>query len=636
MSFSNGDVKLYHSGTGGPDLFRDSNLGGAISGVAVVHNRKYNFCPDISRPILGTDPSQGNWAIYWCGFVRNMSDFAILNNFKIWISQQIAVSDIDVAISKDTNGLNVNAKTIANKLTAPSGQTFVLAETEATALNIGTLLPADYQGIWFKVTSKKGTPQLKGANFTIRFTFDKPAEQPESGGGTAGFDIVYLVATREGDINLNNTTKFAGQLISTSSSLIGIKPAKILMQLKKFGSPTGVGRFKVKHQNSSTSHPDIIVWSDTVDVTALPTANFTEVTAEDPLVARALASGDIFGFEYLNGDASNYVICGYVDVAESIPNSWLYTINSTGTGTANTARELWAALYKTGVGTGGGGTGGGDPGDTTPPTIVTKDPTPNATNVALNKTISIVFSEAMATSTITDTTVNLKQGATPISCALTVNPDLKTVTLNPDVDLSYSTVYTVTVTNGVQDQAGNPLAATESWTFTTVAAALTTLYDHLAHASSWQAVGSDTHIGRGLRQISTSTSGDSLYHDVPKEITAKLRREGTVPSTNVYCRVRNFSDPNTVLATIGQVAANTITTDSAGVNYTFTKTPASTYSIEEDDCILIEYHEGDSNNFIEAQQDGSADWSSGNEVNMEDSFQINNVSSRDAAWTVKG
>jgi hypothetical protein len=100
--------------------------------------------------------------------------------------------------------------------------------------------------------------------------------------------------------------------------------------------------------------------------------------------------------------------------------------------------------------------------------------------------------------------------------------------------------------------------------------------------------------------------------------------------------VRNFSDPNTVLATIGQVAANTITTDSAGVNYTFTKTPASTYSIEEDDCILIEYHEGDSNNFIEAQQDGSADWSSGNEVNMEDSFQINNVSSRDAAWTVKG
>ncbi|HEY5822910.1 MAG TPA: Ig-like domain-containing protein, partial [Cyclobacteriaceae bacterium] len=52
--------------------------------------------------------------------------------------------------------------------------------------------------------------------------------------------------------------------------------------------------------------------------------------------------------------------------------------------------------------------------DTTAPTIVSNDPLNDATNVARNKVISIVFSEAMDASTINSSSFTIKQGATVI------------------------------------------------------------------------------------------------------------------------------------------------------------------------------------------------------------------------------
>lgn len=634
MSFSNGDVKMYHSGFGGPDLFRGANTGGEISGIAVLHNRKYNFVDDISRPILGTDPVQGDWIVYTCGFARNTSSFAILNNFKIWISQDIQTSNIEVALAIDTNGKNQDAHVVADRLTAPAGQVFQIAKTELTSLNMGTMMPGDYRGFWVRLKGKKGTQQLKAASFMIRFTFDKPADNPESGGGTAGFDIMYIVATHEVEVKLDGNTTFAGQICDIGSNLIGQKPAKLLMQLKKVGSPTGNAQFKIKHQNSSISHPDVYVFPTPVDVSTLSTSAFLEFTAEDPTQARALSAKDMFGLEYTNGDASNYVIVGYVDIAESIPASWRYTIDSAGNGTANTAQELWAALYR--VGTGSGGAAAPPSGDTTPPTITTKDPLPNASAISITKTIGILFSEALKSSTITDASVNLKQGATPVPVALSISSDLTTVFLDPTSNLTNNTVYTVTVTNAVQDFNGNPLTSGESWQFTTAAVPTTVLYDHLSHASSWQGAGDDQHSGRGLRQMDSSTSTDSLWHDVPKEVTVSLRRNGTLPNTDVYCRIRNYNNESVVLATIGQIPASSITTSSSGADYIFTKSPPSTYTMQEDDCIFIEYFDGGSSNNIEIEMDGSADWSHGNEINMDENYNMANVPSRDAAMLIKG
>jgi len=110
--------------------------------------------------------------------------------------------------------------------------------------------------------------------------------------------------------------------------------------------------------------------------------------------------------------------------------------------------------------------------DTTPPTVSSVSPVNNATSVAVNGSISAVFSEAMNASTITTTTMTVKAGATSVSG--TVGYSGTTATFTPSANLSYSTVYTVTITSSVKDLAGNALSSNYSWTFTTGTAADTT------------------------------------------------------------------------------------------------------------------------------------------------------------------
>ena len=106
--------------------------------------------------------------------------------------------------------------------------------------------------------------------------------------------------------------------------------------------------------------------------------------------------------------------------------------------------------------------------DVTPPTVISTDPANNATGVALNKIITAIFSEGMDPSTITTTTVTLKQGTTPVSGTVTYTGT--TATFRPASNLTASTTYTATITTGAKDLAGNALASNYVWSFTTGAA----------------------------------------------------------------------------------------------------------------------------------------------------------------------
>jgi len=107
--------------------------------------------------------------------------------------------------------------------------------------------------------------------------------------------------------------------------------------------------------------------------------------------------------------------------------------------------------------------------DTTAPTVSSTLPADSATGVAVNANITATFSEAMNPLTITPVTFTLKQGATVVSGAVT-SPSTTTATFNPTGNLEIDTPYTATVTTGVKDLAGNALAVTKTWSFTTVAA----------------------------------------------------------------------------------------------------------------------------------------------------------------------
>ena len=112
----------------------------------------------------------------------------------------------------------------------------------------------------------------------------------------------------------------------------------------------------------------------------------------------------------------------------------------------------------------GGGGGGGAPPDTTAPTVSSTIPTAGATGVAINRNITVTFSEAMDAATVF-TSFTLMQGVTLVPGAVTYVGTV--ATFDPTSDLAASTPYTATVTTGVKDLAGNPLAVTKTWSFNT-------------------------------------------------------------------------------------------------------------------------------------------------------------------------
>ena len=99
------------------------------------------------------------------------------------------------------------------------------------------------------------------------------------------------------------------------------------------------------------------------------------------------------------------------------------------------------------------------------PTVTSTDPAPAAIGVDLNKIITAVFSEAMNSLTINNTTFTLKQGATPLTGLVSYSGT--TASFNPSIDLLPNTIYTATITTGAQDLAGNALQANYTWSFTT-------------------------------------------------------------------------------------------------------------------------------------------------------------------------
>jgi YVTN family beta-propeller protein len=114
--------------------------------------------------------------------------------------------------------------------------------------------------------------------------------------------------------------------------------------------------------------------------------------------------------------------------------------------------------------------------DTTPPTITAAVPAAGAVDVSAAASIVITFSEAMDAATINTATVELRNTSTNALVAGSVSYAAATqsATLTPGAALAAATGYTVTVRGGasapqVKDSAGNALAASASWSFTTAA-----------------------------------------------------------------------------------------------------------------------------------------------------------------------
>jgi len=110
--------------------------------------------------------------------------------------------------------------------------------------------------------------------------------------------------------------------------------------------------------------------------------------------------------------------------------------------------------------------------DSTSPGVTATVPANLATGVAFSSTVNSTFSEAINPLTITAATYKLAgPGVTPVTGTVGYNALTKVATFTPASPLAAGTVYTATITTGVKDLAGNPLAANKVWSFTTSAAA---------------------------------------------------------------------------------------------------------------------------------------------------------------------
>ena len=103
--------------------------------------------------------------------------------------------------------------------------------------------------------------------------------------------------------------------------------------------------------------------------------------------------------------------------------------------------------------------------ESVPPLVVSNTPETGATEVAFGAPITVTFSEEMAPETVTDLTFTLKNGTTAVAGEATCTGI--TAIFQPTTVLDASVVYTATISTGVTDLAGNPLAMDHVWSFTT-------------------------------------------------------------------------------------------------------------------------------------------------------------------------
>ncbi len=108
--------------------------------------------------------------------------------------------------------------------------------------------------------------------------------------------------------------------------------------------------------------------------------------------------------------------------------------------------------------------------DVTPPTVLVTTPADGVTGISAGLAIvTATFSEALSADTVTAATFQLSGGSGSVGGTVTYDAANQKATLALAGALATTTVYTATLTSGITDLAGNPLAATV-WSFTTAAA----------------------------------------------------------------------------------------------------------------------------------------------------------------------
>ena len=185
------------------------------------------------------------------------------------------------------------------------------------------------------------------------------------------------------------------------------------------------------------------------------TVIFSEVM--DPLTITKSTFTLKKGTKRVSGKVTYAGVTATFTPASNLENNTEYTVTIT-TGAKDLAGNALASDFSISWTTGSST-------DTTAPTVSSTGPVNGDTGVPINRKATVVFSEFMDPLTITTETFTLKQGTTPVSGIVTYAG--VTATFTPLSNLENNTEYTVTITTGAKDLAGNALASDFSISWTT-------------------------------------------------------------------------------------------------------------------------------------------------------------------------
>jgi hypothetical protein len=136
------------------------------------------------------------------------------------------------------------------------------------------------------------------------------------------------------------------------------------------------------------------------------------------------------------------------------------------------------------------------PDDTPPSPVVSTYPPNNATDVAIDAVISATFKEDMDSMSINNTTFTL--GYNPlVSGTVAYDKGTRTATFTPDSLLNDGTTYTATLTTGIKNSSGIPLATDYSWRFIAITCGEVVYLPRTGQTRSW-VTGDDGDIKSGV------------------------------------------------------------------------------------------------------------------------------------------
>jgi O-glycosyl hydrolase len=102
------------------------------------------------------------------------------------------------------------------------------------------------------------------------------------------------------------------------------------------------------------------------------------------------------------------------------------------------------------------------------PAVISNTPAAGSTGVAVTAPVTATLNEVMNATTFNASTFTLTPaGGTAVTGNISYSAGSSTAVFAPASPLAYNTLYTASITTGVQNPAGTPLAASDTWSFTT-------------------------------------------------------------------------------------------------------------------------------------------------------------------------